>query len=186
MSEIDLDIRNTTIGLLEKTFSKKDSLRIENSIHGITLRLLGKNVSIDLDIQKEDDKGDEDEDDDNNTENESDDEDDENSTFDQEVDNVLYAIVYKQLYIKFVTNYLTNKEIEDPVDILYMERNELSDKWSHIQNTRKEDSKKIKKKGAYQCPKCKSWFTEYVEIQKASSDEPMSISVTCTDCLHNF
>jgi DNA-directed RNA polymerase subunit M/transcription elongation factor TFIIS len=97
--------------------------------------------------------------------------------------DALYDTIYKQLYTKFLIRYNRTAIIDN----ISMSREEVDpEKWSALKNTRSEDSKKIKKKGAHKCTRCKSWFTEHTESQRAAADESMCVSVSCLDCGHHF
>ncbi len=150
--------RQETIVLLKNIIHKKnnqvDIKKLENSVHNETLLRLGK-------ISK----------DQNNTE---------QDLLYKLSDNeyILYKIIYKQLYIKIISN----KEFTDVYNIISSSREDLyADKWSIIKNTRSEDLKKIKKKGIHRC-ECGSWYTEHVESQRAAADESMSVAISCLDC----
>lgn len=41
---------------------------------------------------------------------------------------------------------------------------------------------KDRKKGFYQCPACRSWYTDFYLQQTRSADEPMTTFASCLDC----
>ncbi len=96
-----------------------------------------------------------------------------------------YADKYIQTYIKVITNY--NNAIKNGVpikDIIKSSRETLNpEKWSLLTKERKNEGTVLdKKKGIHRCPKCKSWYTDYQQLQTASADESMRVSVVCLDC----
>ena len=105
-----------------------------------------------------------------------------------------FKTMYKQVFIKVLSNIKYNKnsafvcsKIIDkewsPKDIPRMHREELfPERWDSLYKDRTEHLNKKKKKGMHRCPKCKSWYTDYTQLQTRSSDEPMSTFVTCIDC----
>jgi DNA-directed RNA polymerase subunit M/transcription elongation factor TFIIS len=104
---------------------------------------------------------------------------------------------YKQLFIKVYYNINFNKNsvfilrnLEDGSfnisDLVSGSRETLfPEKWSDLHKIRTGTQKK-RRKGAHQCKKCSSWFTEHVEMQTRSADESMTISVWCLDCDHRW
>lgn len=99
--------------------------------------------------------------------------------------------IYKQIFIKVISNIKFNKNSDfvvqkliekewKPQDIPKMHREMLyPEKWDSLYRDRTEKTKKKRQKGMHRCPRCKSWYTEYSQMQTRSSDEPMSTFVTC-------
>jgi DNA-directed RNA polymerase subunit M/transcription elongation factor TFIIS len=56
------------------------------------------------------------------------------------------------------------------------------EKWTTLRNKRTDTGPKKVNKGIHRCPKCKSWYTDYQQLQRASADESMCVSVVCLDC----
>jgi DNA-directed RNA polymerase subunit M/transcription elongation factor TFIIS len=90
-------------------------------------------------------------------------------------DNPELYLLYLTRFIKYGSDYRKSREELDP------------EKWSKLKDLRLQKETKInKKKGLHRCPKCKSWFTVYQQLQTASADESMRVSVSCTDCGHHW
>ena len=85
-------------------------------------------------------------------------------------------IIYYTMFMKYGKDYLKNREELDP------------QKWSTLREERVKKETKVvnKKKGIHRCPKCKSWYTNYQQLQTASADESMRVSVSCVDCGHHW
>lgn len=114
------------------------------------------------------------------------------------LDNVEFKNVYKQIYMKIISNVKLNKNkdyvlaqikenkinVEDlPLlsrEILYPE------KWENLYVQRTDNLKRRKVKGMHKCPKCKSWYTVHQEMQTRSCDESSTVHITCLDCNYNF
>ena len=93
---------------------------------------------------------------------------------------------YLQTYIKVFTYFNTHKKSKPDIDVLSIPRLPREvicpEKWIYMKNVRNNDSVIIKKKGIHRCPKCKSWYTNYQQLQTSSADESMRVSVVCMDC----
>lgn len=88
-------------------------------------------------------------------------------------------LLYKPCISKLVFNKLRNNDFKDE-DILTMSREELfPEKWNKLYTDRTDLLKVHKKKGAHKCPRCKSWYTTYVEVQTRSADESATVKVSC-------
>jgi DNA-directed RNA polymerase subunit M/transcription elongation factor TFIIS len=116
----------------------------------------------------------------------------------QEPEDETELQIYKQCFMKVIYTLKHNKNKQHILDRL----NNLADsklsldfvqlprdvidpeKWEKLYKLRTDDVKR--KKGLHKCPKCKGWFTEHSESQRASADESMCIFVTCLDCSHHF
>lgn len=101
----------------------------------------------------------------------------------QDIDK--YVDKYIQSYIKVITNYNNAIKNKIPIkDIITASRETLDpEKWNSLSKDRKNEGVVIdKKKGIHRCPKCKSWYTDYQQLQTASADESMRVSVVCLDC----
>lgn len=107
---------------------------------------------------------------------------------------------YKQIYIKMLGNLSLNENSEYVLDKIKKGKWDLNTlpsyprealfpkKWETIHKETEEENKDIviKKKGAYRCPRCKSWYTNHVEVQTRSADEPMGCRCSCLDCGHKW
>jgi DNA-directed RNA polymerase subunit M/transcription elongation factor TFIIS len=68
--------------------------------------------------------------------------------------------------------------LKNPYKFVELKRQELnSTRWEKLYRNRTDDI--ARKKGAHRCPKCKSWFTEYIEVQTRSADESATIKISC-------
>jgi DNA-directed RNA polymerase subunit M/transcription elongation factor TFIIS len=104
-----------------------------------------------------------------------------------EIKNGELEILYRQIYVKFITNYEKNKEkINEGTNFHKIPRELLDPKWEHMYKNRTDNKTIQRQKGAHKCPKCKSWYTTHTESQTRSADESMSIFVACTDCGYRF
>lgn len=104
--------------------------------------------------------------------------------------NSLFLDSYMQTYIK------VRESLERAIDSETQEIDEKwilsipgasretlnAQKWSTMLIDRTSETQIHKKKGIHRCPKCKSWFTSYQQLQTASADESMRVSVVCLDC----
>jgi hypothetical protein len=65
---------------------------------------------------------------------------------------------------EYLIEKIKNKTL-DPTKLARMHREELyPEKWDNLFKLREEDSKKKRVKGAHRCPRCKSWYTEHIEV----------------------
>jgi DNA-directed RNA polymerase subunit M/transcription elongation factor TFIIS len=94
-----------------------------------------------------------------------------------------FLFFYKQKFMKVFVNFHKETILRDPYNFVSIDRSELSDKWSVLEKNRTENISR--KKGAHKCPRCKSWYTEYVEIQTRSADEAATIKISC-ECGHRW
>lgn len=88
--------------------------------------------------------------------------------------------MYKQNFIKVINNIENSYELamEDPYHYVFKKREELDpNKWEQLYKNRTQDI--VKKKGLYKCPRCKSFYTEYIEVQTRSADEAATIKISC-------
>jgi DNA-directed RNA polymerase subunit M/transcription elongation factor TFIIS len=110
--------------------------------------------------------------------------------FDPEnIDTERFELIYQHFYMKIYSllkqrsgQSSQNFAILNPEDSRETLRPE---KWTALYNKRTKDLdslKSMKKKGIHQCQKCKSWYTSYQQLQTASADESMRVSVVCLDC----
>jgi DNA-directed RNA polymerase subunit M/transcription elongation factor TFIIS len=80
--------------------------------------------------------------------------------------------------LQFLYSQNLTKVLENNDNDVYKSREDLlKSRWETLYKNRTEDI--VKKKGAHKCPKCKSWFTNYVEVQTRSADESATIKVSC-------
>jgi DNA-directed RNA polymerase subunit M/transcription elongation factor TFIIS len=89
-------------------------------------------------------------------------------------------ILYNQIFVKVMLTMEGNEELmrKDPYNFCRITREQLNpEKWDLLYKNRTEDI--VKKKGAHRCPKCKGWFTEYVEVQTRAADEAATVKVSC-------
>jgi len=96
------------------------------------------------------------------------------------IEDILFF--YKAYTVKNMIDIQKNKSlfsngIEHDRSEIYPER------WNVLHKNRTEDL--LKKKGAHRCPRCKSWFTEHVEIQTRSADESATVKISC-ECGHRW
>lgn len=113
------------------------------------------------------------------------------SNYSEDLNNeTLFQDIYLQEYIKVFTNkdiFLNMIKNNDfSVTSLSSSREELSNIWSDIKNEKLEPTNNQAKKGMHRCPKCKSWYTDFQQLQTASADESMTVSVVCFDCGHRW
>ncbi len=69
-------------------------------------------------------------------------------------------------------------------DVFSLEKDFLfPEKWQKLQDLRMPKSIVTeRKKGMYKCPRCKSFFTNYVLVQTRSADEGMTQKNECNEC----
>jgi DNA-directed RNA polymerase subunit M/transcription elongation factor TFIIS len=94
------------------------------------------------------------------------------------IDKLMF--LYSQIFAKVMLTKGFNEELiaKDPYNFCRVTREELNpEKWDTLYKNRTEDI--VKKKGAHRCPKCKGWFTEYVEVQTRAADEAATIKISC-------
>lgn len=109
-------------------------------------------------------------------------------------DDIHLITFYKQVYIRVLYHLLQvkNKETilknltkENAEEFALLSREVLyPEKWKELYDIRNEVVEK--KKGAYQCSRCKSWHTEYVEVQTRAADESATVKVSCSECGHRW
>lgn len=98
-----------------------------------------------------------------------------------ENDEDILIQIYLHYYMKLFNLLETNNKNLD----LNLSREEINpEKWLNLTNKRSQENSKAsnRKKGIHRCPKCKSWYTDYQQLQTASADESMRVSVVCIDC----
>jgi DNA-directed RNA polymerase subunit M/transcription elongation factor TFIIS len=98
-----------------------------------------------------------------------------------------FTIMYEQNFVKVILNLERITKNQTGLDLL--KTNDLEsfvklnrgvlykEKWDSLYNIRTEVIEK--KKGAHRCPRCKSWYTSYVEIQNRAADESSTVKVSC-------
>ncbi len=97
--------------------------------------------------------------------------------------NNIFLDLYMQIYVKVREYIQKHEKIGDVLLVPGASREELCpEKWSTMLTERTSEHQIHKKKGIHRCPKCKSWFTSYQQLQTASADESMRVSVVCLDC----
>lgn len=116
-------------------------------------------------------------------------------------DNQKYVLnYYKQIFIKMLGNLKFNKNSEYVIEQIklgefdfitlpsYPREILFPKKWDTIHKKTKDETKNIviRRKGAYRCSRCKSWFTSHVEVQTRGADESATIKCKCNDCGHNW
>ena len=115
----------------------------------------------------------------------------------------LYVSKARQLYHNLKTDsYINNKQIHKLLKNNKIKFNEISNytyKQLYPQNWNKykqdldilnkdisDFDKEVQTTDAFTCPKCKKKKCVYYELQTRSSDEPMTIFITCLSCNHFF
>jgi len=94
-----------------------------------------------------------------------------------------FRVMYEQNFVKVILNLerITKTGLDllkDPESFVKLNRGILyKEKWDSLYNIRTEVIEK--KKGAHRCPRCKSWYTSYVEIQNRAADESSTVKVSC-------
>ena len=113
-------------------------------------------------------------------------------------DNPFFVQIYfdhlKTVWVNlpFVLEQIKNKEIQ-PHMVAFMTHQEFNpSKWEEmIQAKSKRDQSKFENRmeastDTFTCRKCRSKKCTYYALQTRSSDEPMTIFVTCIDCGNRF
>jgi DNA-directed RNA polymerase subunit M/transcription elongation factor TFIIS len=60
------------------------------------------------------------------------------------------------------------------------------EKWKSLHDSRTKSAQIERKVGMHTCQKCGSKYTSHKEMQVASADESMRVSVVCLDCNHHW
>ena len=142
------------------------------------------------------DQKDENDQDDQADEDNQEDEDDQN---DEEIkENKDFINIYKQVYMKVICSIKLNKNKDQVIKKIDTNEIEIKDlprlhreilypeKWSSINKIRSDALKKKRIKGSHKCPRCRSEYTVYQEVQTRSADEGFTIKVDCLDCSYHF
>jgi len=98
----------------------------------------------------------------------------------ENIENTYLRDIYVQTIMKLIINKdkITKYSLNE---LCTLTREQMyPEKWTNLEELRS-DFKGVKN-GMHRCQKCNSWHTEHQELQTASADESMRVSVVCLNC----
>jgi DNA-directed RNA polymerase subunit M/transcription elongation factor TFIIS len=83
------------------------------------------------------------------------------------------------LYSVYAVKVLLNLSDDDCVNVVNLSKEEL-DPAKYQSDVLLSHRERVR--GLYKCPRCKSWHTNYIQMQTRSADEGMTVKCECFDC----